>query len=66
MSKPRIRYFVAPHQNRGGGISDRCWDVRELVQDEFGIEHDQGKVETFRKKKDADRDAERRNRRLFE
>ena len=55
MSEPKtIRYEVAPHQNRGGGISHRCWDIRKIVLDENGIEHDGGKIDTKKTRKEAD------------
>lgn len=48
-----VRYFVERHRNRDGSISRRCWDVRVSQLDEFGIEHDQGKLETFPTRSDA-------------
>lgn len=56
-----VRYIVAPHQNRGGGISRRCWDVRVITRDEFGIEHDDGKIVTKQTRAEAERSARARN-----
>ena len=49
-----VRYIVAPHQNRGGGISHRCWDIRKIVLDDSGIEHDGGKVDTKKTRQEAE------------
>jgi hypothetical protein len=59
-----VRYIVAPHQNRGGGISHRCWDVRVITRDEFGIEHDGGKIVTKQTRREAQAFAARKNRRI--
>jgi len=55
-------YIVAPHQNRGGGVSRRCWDVRIITLDEFGIQHDGGKIKTFQTQEEARQYIARRNR----
>ena len=56
-----VRYTVCPHRNRGGGFSRYVWDVREIIRDEFGIEHDAGNIDTVRTRKEAQAYADKLN-----